>query len=175
MGVDKPSVTVRVAEPGHDDLVACALMTEYLAWGIDQLALHYGILQPPTEATHVPASLADYRAPTGVLLLAWAEDEQPAGVGAIHRRSEDIVEVKRMYVAPLYRAQHVGSTILDQLLAEAERMRARTVRLDTCRFMSDAQRLYRSRGFVERAPYAESEIPAHLQQYWMFFEKVRPA
>jgi hypothetical protein len=50
-------------------------------------------------------------------------------------------------------------------------MRARTVRLDTCLFMSDAQRLYRSRGFLERPPYAESEIPAHLQQYWMFFEK----
>ena len=37
--------------------------------------------------------------------------------------------------------------------------------------MADAQRLYRSRGFAERTPYAGTEIPPHLQQYWIFFER----
>ncbi len=37
--------------------------------------------------------------------------------------------------------------------------------------MSDAQRLYRSRGFVERTPYEGTEIPEHLQRHWMFFER----
>jgi hypothetical protein len=37
--------------------------------------------------------------------------------------------------------------------------------------MSDAQRLYRSRGFAERDRYEGSEIPARLQQHWVFFER----
>jgi hypothetical protein len=67
--------------------------------------------------------------------------------------------------------ERVGSQLLDRLLEEAVRMEARTVRLDTVRFMADAQRLYRSRGFAERTPYEGTEIPPHLQQYWIFFER----
>jgi hypothetical protein len=36
--------------------------------------------------------------------------------------------------------------------------------------MATAQRLYSSRGFVERTPYEGTEIPVRLQQYWLFFE-----
>jgi hypothetical protein len=50
-------------------------------------------------------------------------------------------------------------------------MGAATLRLDTCRFMSDAQRLYRSRGFAERTPYEGTEIPPRLQHHWVFFER----
>jgi hypothetical protein len=51
-----------------------------------------------------------------------------------------------------------------------DELRAQTVRLDSNRFMRDAHRLYESRGFVERAPYEESEIPAELQHLWRFYE-----
>jgi len=50
-------------------------------------------------------------------------------------------------------------------------MGATTILLDTCRFMTDAQRLYRSRGFVERSPYEGTEIPPRLQDLWIFFER----
>jgi hypothetical protein len=40
--------------------------------------------------------------------------------------------------------------------------------------MAEAQRLYRSRGFVERPPYEGTEIPQHLQKHWLFFERVEP-
>ena len=76
-----------------------------------------------------------------------------------------------MYVVPAARSLHVGSAMLDRLIDEARAMDSRTLRLDTCRFMTDAQRLYRSRGFAERSPYPESEIPPLLQRYWLFFER----
>ena len=76
-----------------------------------------------------------------------------------------------MYVVPRWRDRHVGSALLDALLDEARARRANLVRLDTCRFMTDAQRLYRSRGFVERPPYEGTEIPERLRQYWIFFER----
>jgi ribosomal protein S18 acetylase RimI-like enzyme len=82
----------------------------------------------------------------------------------------DIAEVKRMYVDPQWRDLHLGSAILDRLLDDARARRAGIVRLDTCVFMTDAQRLYRSRGFAERSPYQGTEIPERLQQHWIFFE-----
>jgi N-acetylglutamate synthase-like GNAT family acetyltransferase len=116
--------------------------------------------------------LASYRPPVGKLLLAEC-DGQPAGVGAIRKLRTGVVEVKRMYVAPAWRDRHLGSGILDRLLDEAQEMGATTVLLDTCRFMTDAQRLYRSRGFVERSPYEGTEIPPRLQHLWIFFERTK--
>jgi len=37
--------------------------------------------------------------------------------------------------------------------------------------MSAAHVLYRSRGFIERAPYEGTEIPTHLHERWLFFER----
>jgi GNAT superfamily N-acetyltransferase len=79
-----------------------------------------------------------------------------------------------MYVAPDWRHRHVGSAILDRLLDQAAELGATTVLLDTCRFMTEAQQLYRSRGFVERPPYGGTEIPPRLQDHWIFFERSKP-
>ena len=76
-----------------------------------------------------------------------------------------------MYVTPRWRGRHLGTALLDRLLDESEQRHVHTVRLDTARFMVEAHRLYMSRGFVERPAYPGSEIPPHLQQYWMFFER----
>ena len=133
-----------------DDAVA-ELMVEYLTWAIERLARDYGVDEPPTHPALVRDGLAGYRRPSGKLVLAEC-DGKPAGVGAIRLLRTGVVEVKRMYVAPDCRERHVGSAILDRLLLEAREMGATTVLLDTCRFMTDAQRLYRSRGFVERSP-----------------------
>jgi GNAT superfamily N-acetyltransferase len=76
-----------------------------------------------------------------------------------------------MFVQPHVRSLHVGSSILDRLIADARDMGAQLLRLDTVRFMTDAQQLYRSRGFVERPPYDGTEIPEPLRKYWLFFER----
>lgn len=72
-----------------------------------------------------------------------------------------------MYVTPRWRGYHLGTALLDRLLDESEKRRVQTVRLDTARFMDEAHRLYMSRGFVERPAYPGSEIPSHLQLYWI--------
>jgi GNAT superfamily N-acetyltransferase len=76
-----------------------------------------------------------------------------------------------MYVDPDARGDHLGARILDRLIDTAREAGASVVRLDTCEFMTDAQRLYRSRGFVERDPYEGTEIPERLRTYWLFFER----
>lgn len=161
---------LREAVPGRDDDAAVRLMTDYMAWAHQRLRDEFGVTEPPADPTLVRQRLSEYRRPEGVLLVAECEGEA-AGVGAVRRLAEGVAEVKRMYVAPQWRDRHLGSELLDRLLEEARVMQAVVVRLDTCRFMTDAQRLYRSRGFEEREPYEGTEIPSRLQEHWLFFER----
>jgi GNAT superfamily N-acetyltransferase len=161
---------LREAEAGIDDATIASVMVEYLEWAHMRLLELYGVDHPPTDPHLVSQSLPELRRPHGVLLLAEC-DGRPAGIGALRRLSPDVAEVRRMYVVPTFRGRHISSAILDRLIAEARAMGARTLRLDTCRFMSDAQRLYRSRGFEERGPYEGSEIPARLDRHWIYFER----
>jgi GNAT superfamily N-acetyltransferase len=147
-----------------------ALWVEYLTWALRRLREEHGVEDPPTEPKLVRASLDSYRPPQGAVLLA-EEDRRAVGVGALLRHRSGIMEVKRMYVRPEARRRHVGAAILDHLIEDATSRGALDLRLDTCRFMTDAQRLYRSRGFAERDRYPESEIPPRLAQHWLFFER----
>jgi GNAT superfamily N-acetyltransferase len=161
--------TLREATPADDDAVS-ALMVEYLSWALRRLREEYGVDDPPTQPALVRDSLASYRRPDALIVLA-ETGKRAVGVGALRRHDPSVAEVKRMYVAPSVRGERIGSAILDRLIEEARAMNARILRLDTCRFMTDAQRLYRSRGFHERDPYPETEIPPRIQQHWLFFER----
>jgi len=161
---------IRDAQSGEDEDAVVRLMAEYMSWAHERLAAEFDVHEPPADPAKIRDHLDDYRPPKGRLLLAEC-DGQRVGVGALRMLGADVAEVKRMYVAPHWRDRHVGSAILDHLLNEARTRSARLVRLDTCRFMTGAQRLYRSRGFTERSPYEGTEIPKRIQQHWIFFER----
>jgi GNAT superfamily N-acetyltransferase len=163
------SISVREATPEDDDAVV-VLVTAYLTWAHTILRDRHGVEEPPTEAALVQDSLAGFRRPSAMILLA-ERDGDPIGVGAVRGLGTDVAEVKRMYVDPKARGFHVGAALLDRLLNESHHAGAKVARLDTVEFMTDAQRLYRSRGFLERPPYDGTEIPEHLQKYWLFFER----
>src|SRR3954453_16134818 len=163
-------IKLREALAGSDDEAVTQLFVEYLEWAHPKLRDAYGIEDPPTSPEKIAESLVAFRRPGGVLLIA-ERVGQAVGVGALRRHSPMITEVKRMFVRPQARSLHVGSSILDRLIEEAQAMGARAVRLDTVRFMTDAQQLYRSRAFLERPPYEGTEIPAPLRKYWLFFER----
>ena len=164
------STELREAVAGADDEAVTQLFVEYLTWAHPKLRDEYGIEDPPTSPEKIAETLVGFRRPSGVLLIA-ERDRQAVGVGALRRHSATIAEVKRMFVRPQARSLHVGSSILDRLLEDARALDARVVRLDTVRFMTEAQRLYRSRGFLERPPYEGTEIPEPLRRYWLFFER----
>ena len=162
---------LREPETESDLDAVVALMTEYLVWGRERLLQEYGIEDPPGDPALIRQGLGQYRSPDGLLVLA-EMDDGPVGVGALRLLSQDVAEVKRMYVTPHARGFHIGSAILDRLLHEADARKVPIVRLDTARFMGQAHGLYGSRGFIERDPYPGTEIPPDLQQHWRFFERV---
>ena len=159
---------VREASARDDDVVL-ELMTEYMTWALATFERTYGFVMTG-DAQHTAAALDPFRRPSGLIALAEV-DGSPAGVAALRVQDDGAVEIKRMFVRPEQRGAHLGSEMLDWLLALShDELRAGTVRLDSNRFMQEAHRLYESRGFVERPPYDGSEIPADLQHLWRFYE-----
>ena len=61
--------------------------------------------------------------------------------------------------------------MLDRLISAAEAAGYVSVRLDSPLFMTEAHALYRSRGFMDIAPYPESEIPDQYKSHWVFMER----
>jgi GNAT superfamily N-acetyltransferase len=145
-------------------------MHEYLRWAIDRLREEYAIEWPPVDRASTLEFVTRMRRPEAAVILAEV-GSSVVGVGAFRRLEPQVAEIKRMYVRPAARGKHIGSAILDRLLHEVRLDGNAVVRLDTIRFMSGAQRLYRSRGFTERPPYVGTEIPPELHPYWLFFER----
>jgi GNAT superfamily N-acetyltransferase len=81
-----------------------------------------------------------------------------------------------MQVNPAVRRAGAGRAILEYLLSAAVSAGYLRARLDSPRFMTAAHALYRSSGFVDVEPYAESEIPDMYKPFLIFMERdLRPA
>ena len=111
----------------------------------------------------ISATTRELTPPNGYFLVAWLHGKA-VGCGALkcHR---DFGEIKRMWVAPSTRSLGVGRRILASLEAIALRRKLLVIRLETNKSLNEAQRLYRSSGFVE-VPAFNDEPYAH---HW--FEK----
>ena len=81
------------------------------------------------------------------VLLAYA-DGQPVGCAGLKRYSDADAEVKRLWVAPAYRGQHIASALMDQIEEKARDLGFRRVVLQTRPIMPDAVALYTKRGYA---------------------------
>lgn len=80
---------------------------------------------------------------------------KPVGCGAVRRTDPHVAEIKRMYVAPTARGRGVGRRILDALEAEARRLGARRLVLETGPRQPEAIALYSRAGFTEIPLFGE--------------------
>lgn len=146
------------------------LFREYEAWlGIDLCFQSF-----EEELAALPGA---YAPPSGRLLLAVdstaaAPPQSPAdgealsrsalGCICLRRISDEVCEMKRLFVRPTARGQKLGSRLAESLFTEARAAGYRRIRLDTLPKMSDAIRLYHSLGFTPIPPYYNSPIPGTL-------------
>lgn len=98
-----------------------------------------------------------YAPPDGALLLAFL-DGQAAGCIALRKASEDISEMKRLYVREAYRGYGLGRQLTRMIIDEARNRGYSYVRLDTVPSMPVAQHLYLSLGFYDIEPYVYNPI-----------------
>ena len=156
-------VKVEQAVVPRDALGIHTLFTEYGDWLNVRSIAEYGVsLDVQAMVEHNMSTLDKFMPPQGRLLLAYS-DGQLAGVACLRRIDATIAEVKRVYVRPACRGHGLGRILVNELIVEAQEAGYQWLRLDSVRFMHEAHHLYRSLGFQEIEPYAESEIP---QEYW---------
>ena len=117
------------------------------------------------------AKVQQFAPPQGRLLLGEYETKI-AGCACLRKIGEDIGEIKRMYVKPEFRRKGIGRSLLQAIIHEARQIGYSKIRLDTAPFAKEAQALYRSLGFQDIKPYAESEIPEKYRPYWIFMELI---
>jgi ribosomal protein S18 acetylase RimI-like enzyme len=153
------------------------LNIELITWIANQLRENYKIdsvfIVGQTVPEYVDSHLEDLaglQPPEGIIYLLIVEGEI-AGMGAIRKLSDEIGEIKRMYVHPAYRGKGYGKQMLNKLLEAGRELGCSSFLLETSKFMKVAQHIYRSAGFVEREEYPEIETPIILRQYQLFMEK----
>lgn len=98
-----------------------------------------------------------YGSPDGALILALVDGKE-AGCVALRKITEDICEMKRLYVRDSYRGLGIGKALANIIIETAVKMNYQYIRLDTLPTMKSAQALYTSLGFYDIAPYVYNPI-----------------
>jgi GNAT superfamily N-acetyltransferase len=163
-------VRIQQAQADKDRDRVRELFAEYLQWANGRVNTEFGVnFDIAAMLEDDMAKLDIFLPPDGRLLLA-TEESLAAGIACLKRLRKGIGEIKRMYVRPEFRGKGIGRALLEKLIAEAKEIGYSTVRLDSARFMKEAQALHRSAGFHEIEPYPASEIPQEFQEHWVFME-----
>jgi GNAT superfamily N-acetyltransferase len=102
-----------------------------------------------------PLAADELRPPGGVYLVGFEGDQAVAG-GGLRRLSDEVAEIKRMYVRPPARSRGVARALLSALEDTAVSLGYRAARLDTGPRQVHGLALYRSAGYVDVEPYNEN-------------------
>ena len=148
-------ITIRQAEGEEDVKQARGLFREYEAWlGLDLCFQNF-----EKELAELPGA---YAPPTGRLLLAY-EDDQLAGCVALRKLSDDVCEMKRLFLRPQFHGKGCGRDLAERIIAEARGAGYLRMRLDTLpEQMGKAIALYRSLGFKEIEAYYTNPVSGAL-------------
>ena len=140
---------------------AGALIREYLQWLNERVQHDYGIVFD-VEAM-VASDLSDthkFHPPDGRFYLAQSGGDI-AGVGCLKKLEEGVGEIQRMYVLPCMRGKGVGRAIVNRLIEDARSLGYHRLKLESLEFLAAAHALYRSVGFHEIDPYADSSMKSY--------------
>ena len=109
-------------------------------------------------AQEVAALPGVYAPPCGRLLLAM-DGDAPAGCVALRPITDDVCEMKRLYLRPSLRGKGAGRMLTGRIIDEARAIGYRTMRLDSLPAMTEAIALYEALGFRKIAPYYTNPVP----------------
>ena len=148
-------IEIRAAEWPRDLEVVRGLFREY----VERLGVDLYFQEFEKEVGTLPGK---YAGPAGRLLIAWrlaSEGDEPVGCVALRPLEGETCEMKRLYVRPEARGEHLGRRLAERICREAREAGYRRICLDTLPTMMSAQNLYASLGFVPTEPYIFNPVP----------------
>ena len=113
----------------------------------------------PNPVFSISATTEEMTPPKGYFLIARLHGDA-VGCGALKCHS-DYGEIKRMWVAASTRGLGIGRRILLRLEEIARERNLPIVRLETNKALTEAQALYRNRGYREVAPFNRESYAHH--------------
>ena len=150
------------------------LLEEYIRFVTGDLERAFGVtFDPEVLLENTLSSLDKVVPPKGHTFVAEDEAGEILGMAFLRPSGTDAMEIKRLYVPPSGRGRGVGRALVEAAMDAARQAGAIALRLDSSRNLETAIALYQSLGFVERAPYPESdhfEDPI-LGPYLIFMER----
>jgi GNAT superfamily N-acetyltransferase len=102
-----------------------------------------------------PLAPDELRPPGGAYVVGFVGAEAVAG-GGLRRLTDEVAEIKRMYVRPAARSRGVARALLAALEDEAVSLGYTAARLDTGPRQMHGLALYRSAGYVDVEPYNDN-------------------
>jgi len=112
----------------------------------DEMAVLYEglVMDAPDMPRAGPGELGP---PAGTFLVGFDEEGVPVCCGGIKALTDDICEIKRMYVVPEARRTGLGRRLLSGLEQAARELGYAIARLDTGPRQGHAERMYRDAGY----------------------------
>lgn len=99
-----------------------------------------------------------YTAPQGEMLAAVDQNGIVHGMVAYHRHSDQRCEMKRLYVRPDTRGEHLGYRLISAIIDHAGKAGYQEMVLDTIKPLHSAIHLYHQFGFQECEPYYDNPM-----------------
>lgn len=102
-----------------------------------------------------------YGLPYGRLYLAYCDDELAGCIG-LRKIDDENCEMKRLYVRPRFRGQHIGNILIQKIIEDAREIGYSHMLLDTLPFLESAIHIYKTLGFYEIESYNNSPMQTSI-------------
>ncbi|MGN1165153.1 MAG: GNAT family N-acetyltransferase [Lachnospiraceae bacterium] len=102
-----------------------------------------------------------YGKPYGRLYLAYC-DEKVAGCIGLRKIDQQNCEMKRLYVRPQFRENHIGDQLIRKIIEDARKIGYSHMLLDTLPFLESAVHMYKRYGFYEIESYNDSPMDTSI-------------